>query len=47
VTVDGNSVNGPGVLGVAEDNGADLTARNIVFSGNTFAGGQVFCRLAC
>ena len=47
VTVDGNTVNGPGLLGVAEDNGANLTARNIVFSGNTSAGGQVFCRLAC
>jgi hypothetical protein len=47
VTVDGNTVNGPGLLGVAEDNGANLTARNIVFSGNTIGGGQVLCRLAC
>ena len=47
VTVDGNTVSGSGVVGAAEDNGADLTRRNIVFSANTFANGQVFCGLAC
>jgi len=47
LTVDGNTVSGPGVVGVAEDNGADLTSRHIVFSGNTLANGQAFCGLAC
>jgi len=47
VTVDGNTVSGPGVVGVAEDTGADLTSRNLVFSGNTVTDGEVFCGLAC
>jgi parallel beta-helix repeat protein len=47
-TVDTNTVAGPGgVTGVAEDNGADLTTRQIVFTNNTFTNGAPFCGLAC
>jgi parallel beta-helix repeat protein len=47
-TVDTNTVAGPGgVTGVAEDNGADLTTRQIVFTSNTFTNGTTFCGLLC
>lgn len=43
-----NTVAGPqGVTGVAADNGADLTTRNIVFTNNTFKDGMVFCGFSC
>jgi parallel beta-helix repeat protein len=47
-TVDTNAVAGPGgVTGVAEDNGADLTTRQIVFTNNTLTNGMPFCGLNC
>jgi parallel beta-helix repeat protein len=43
-----NTIAGPGgVTGVAEDNGADLTRRNVIFSNNSFAVGMIFCSLHC
>ena len=43
-----NVVQGPaGVVGVAEDNGADLTRRSIVFSNNALGAGIDFCNLSC
>jgi parallel beta-helix repeat protein len=47
VSVSANAISGAGVTGVAEDNGADLTQRSIVFSSNTFGGGIDFCNLSC
>ena len=47
VSVTDNVISGAGVTGVAEDNGADLTQRTIVFSDNTFGGGIDFCNLSC
>jgi parallel beta-helix repeat protein len=43
-----NTIQGPkGVTGAAEDNGANLGARNIVFSANTISNGMSFCSLSC
>jgi len=47
-TVDSNAVAGPGgVTGVAQDNGADLRSRQIVFTNNTLTNGMPFCGLNC
>ena len=48
LSIHDNIVQGPaGMTGVAEDNGADLTQRNIVFANNTFGPGMNFCNLGC
>jgi parallel beta-helix repeat protein len=47
LSIHDNSVVGPGRTGVVADNGADLTARNIVFANNSYSGGAVLCGLAC
>jgi parallel beta-helix repeat protein len=47
VSVRNNVISGAGVTGFAEDNGADLTQRNIVFADNSIGGGIEFCRLSC
>jgi parallel beta-helix repeat protein len=36
-----------GVTGVGEDNGADLSTRNIVFVNNSFGSGAKLCALSC
>ena len=48
ISVHNNSVIGSGAItGVAADNGADLTTRNIVFADNTFGAGADVCNLHC
>ncbi|MFI5313137.1 MAG: right-handed parallel beta-helix repeat-containing protein [Candidatus Dormibacteria bacterium] len=47
LSVHGNSVTGAGKSGTVADTGADLTTRNILFAGNSFGGGAVFCGLVC
>ena len=47
LSINGNSVAAPGKTGVAADNGADLTTRNIVFANNSYSGGAVLCGFAC
>ncbi|MGH3608936.1 MAG: right-handed parallel beta-helix repeat-containing protein, partial [Pseudonocardiaceae bacterium] len=47
LSIHNNRVAGAGQTGVIADNGADLTARNILFSNNSFAGGAVFCAFNC
>lgn len=42
-----NVVSGPGRTGVASDNGADLTTRDIVFHNNTMLNGQAYCGTSC
>jgi len=47
-SVTGNTIAGPGgVTGVAEDNGANLASRTIVFANNTLLNGMPFCGLNC
>jgi parallel beta-helix repeat protein len=44
----GNTIAGPGgVTGVAEDNGANLALRSILFANNTLLNGMPFCGLNC
>lgn len=51
LNIHNNAVSGPSTgpdkTGVAADNGANLTTRNIVFTSNTFANGAVFCGFSC
>jgi parallel beta-helix repeat protein len=47
LSIHDNSIAGPGRTGVATDNGADLTTRNIVFANNSYSGGAVLCGFAC
>jgi len=48
VSIYDNTIAGPGgETGVSEDNGADLTTRDIVFTHNTFRNGMSFCGLNC
>lgn len=46
-TFSNNAVSGGGINGVASDNGADLSTRNIVFTGNTFTNGATLCGTNC
>ena len=47
ISVHDNRVTGGGRVGVAADNGDDLTTRNIVFADNRYSGGTVLCSFAC
>lgn len=47
ISVKANVISGAGVTGFAEDNGADLTQRSIVFADNSIGGGIEFCGLSC
>ena len=47
ITVRQRSLRAPVSGGVAADNGADLTKRNIVFTNNTFGAGMQHCYLRC
>lgn len=42
-----NSISGPGYSGVAADNGADLTTRNITYTNDQYLNGQVYCGFTC
>jgi parallel beta-helix repeat protein len=42
-----NTISGPGQSGVASDNGADLSVRNISFTNNPYLNGQTFCGTSC
>lgn len=42
-----NTVASGGESGVATDDGANLAAANLVFTGNTFGAGVAFCDLSC
>ena len=47
LSVHDNRVAGPGKIGVAADNGADLTTRNISFVNNSYSGGTQVCVFSC
>jgi hypothetical protein len=47
ITVRDNYVSGSGRTGVAADNGADLTTRDIAFTNNRFGGRTAHCYLRC
>jgi len=46
-TIQNNNISGPGRTGVAADNGANLTTRNIIITANTFTNGATNCALTC
>ncbi len=47
LSIHDNRVSGAGKTGVAADNGADLTTRNIVFAKNSYSAGTDPCGFAC
>jgi len=47
VDVHNNSISGTGKTGAVEDNGADLSTRNLTWENNRFTNGATFCGLSC
>jgi hypothetical protein len=47
VDVHDNAVSGSGKNGAVEDNGTDLSTRNLTWASNTYTNGATFCGLTC
>jgi len=47
VDVHDNTVSSSGKTGAVEDNGANLSTRNLTWENNSYSGGATFCGLTC